>query len=470
MVKEAALIAHLLRRAAFGSTGKQLEEYVSKGYEATVDELLDFPSDPSHIPDSVIRRYHTESSAMMGPVGAPVTWLYRLVSTEAPLQEKMALFWHGVFATATSKINTGKPIMEQVSMLRQHGLGRLPELLVRLSKDPAMIYWLDNHENHAGSINENFGRELLELFSMGVGNYTENDIKEAARAFTGWTIENLEYVKVKTERDSAWPYGKNSWRFEYLPDDHDNGNKQFLGHEGKFNGEDIVEIICEQPATARFISRHLYNFFVADEVPVAQWAYTPPKDPEAIQILSDAYFEGGASIKYMLRVLFNSDFFKAENCWFAKIKSPVDLVVGVLRMTNEFQYPEREMFDMSSRLTFMGQQLMNPPSVEGWHGGNEWIESGTLVERVNFSTEKVGNQNTPGIQELLAYLSSKGIHADDAQGLVDECLTALGEIKVDDDERSALLDHASKSPGCSFEDKALSLLRVIASSPEFQRC
>ena len=135
-----------------------------------------------------------------------------------------------------------------------------------------MIIWLDNQDNHKGAINENYGRELLELFSMGVGNYTEEDIKECARAFTGWTIANRQYMEMRSQRDSDWPYGRISWHFEFHPEDHDYDEKTFLGETGNFNGEDIVDIICKQPATARFIARHLYSFFVADEPPVPRVA------------------------------------------------------------------------------------------------------------------------------------------------------------------------------------------------------
>ena len=191
-----------------------------------------------------------------------------------------------------------------------------------------MIIWLDNQDNHKGAINENYGRELLELFSMGVGNYTEQDIKECARAFTGWTIANREYMELRSQRDSDWPYGRISWHFEFHPEDHDDGEKEFLGQRGNFNGEDIVDIICQQPATARFISRHLYSFFVADEPPVPEWPYTPPADEKAIDALSRAYFDSGYDVGAMLRVLFNSDFFKDAGARYRKVKSPVELVPG----------------------------------------------------------------------------------------------------------------------------------------------
>ena len=158
---------------------------------------------------------------------------------------------------------------------------------------------------------------------MGVGNYTEDDVRQCSRAFTGWTIRNAAHHAVRTAQDSVWPYGRLDWQYEYLPDDHDDGEKLFLGHRGAFDGEDVINIICEQPATARFISRHLYNYFVADEPQVPAWETVPPRDPAAIDTLVNAYFESGGDVRAMLRTLFNSDFFKSAR--FAKIKSPSEL-------------------------------------------------------------------------------------------------------------------------------------------------
>ena len=181
-----------------------------------------------------------------------------------------------------------------------------------------MLYYLDNIENHKGAVNENYGRELLELFSLGVGmdgevNYTEDDVKACARAFTGWNLAPTLPV---------FPYERTAFQFRYDPADHDDGEKTFLGETGAWNGEDIVDIICKQPAAARFVSRKLYDWFVADEPPVPAWRLTEPRDMEAIKALEKAYFDSGYEIGAMLRALFTSDFFKAEASHFAKVKSP----------------------------------------------------------------------------------------------------------------------------------------------------
>ena len=233
------LVAHLMRRAGFGATSAELDHLAELDYDELVDSLID-PSDTSWIGEHLVRRFHHEQSGMMSAYGPGEYWLYRMVTTKAPLIEKMTLFWHAIFATGYPKVIHGKVLSNQIEMFRRNCMGTLDDLLVQLSKDPAMIIWLDNQENHNGSINENYGRELLELFSMGVGNYSEDDIKEAARAFTGWTIGNTDYMVLRSERDSDWPYGRIAWHFEFKEDDHDYGEKEFLGQRGNFDGDEIA--------------------------------------------------------------------------------------------------------------------------------------------------------------------------------------------------------------------------------------
>ena len=263
-----ALMAHLMRRAGFGATRGQLESYVAKGYEATVEELLN-PEAQEPVDRLELLRYHPWSwkpGTIQGTGHA--TWLYHMVNTKAPLQEKMSVFWHGIFATGVSKVDHWDEILDMIDMLREKGMGSYKDILMAIAQDPAMIYWLDNNENHADAPNENWGRELLELFSMGVGNYTEEDVFECSRAFTGWTI---------TPKLPRFPMGRFDWYFEFREDDHDEDEKSFLGYTGNFNGEDIIDIICKQPATSRFIARHLYNFFVADEAQVPAWQRVAPR-------------------------------------------------------------------------------------------------------------------------------------------------------------------------------------------------
>ena len=463
--RDVELIAHLMRRAGFGATRDELEAFSERGYEDTVNDLV-HPTDTSWAGSYLVRRFHYEQSGMMTPHGAPAYWLYRLITTKAPLYEKMALFWHGIFATGYPKVIHGKALSDQIRAFRRHGMGKLDDLLLELAKDPAMIVWLDNQENHKDAINENWGRELLELFSMGVGNYSEDDIKECARAFTGWTLGNTEYMVLRSMRDSDWPYGRLAWRFEYRPEDHDDGEKTFLGQTGDFDGADIIRIICEREATARFIARHMYHFFVADEPPVPSWPYTPPRDPDAIDALTQAYFDSGHDIRAMLDVLFNSDFFKSEDIRYEKVKGPAEFVAGVLRLTGEFDRPRREILDRYFQMNFMGQMLTNPPSVEGWHQGVEWIDTGTLIERINFASEQFGDTAKPGVRAMVRDIMSQDSDPS-PDALVEMCLDRLGAIAISDDTREILLQIANQGP--HSQDKIAQILRLTTATHEFQR-
>ncbi|MCX8278470.1 MAG: DUF1800 domain-containing protein [Dehalococcoidia bacterium] len=468
------LMAHLMRRAGFGASRGRLDELVEQGYDETVENLLSAIDRPTRMTDNLIRRYHPEYSGMMGNQSPSGNWMYRMVSTDAPLREKVGLMWHGMFATGYSKLANGKVLHDQIRMFERHGMGSFKNLLMELSRDPAMIVWLDNSENHNGSVNENYGRELLELFSMGVGNYTEHDVKEAARAFTGWTIGNTEYMTLKSARDSVWPYGRLSFHFEYKEDDHDNGEKEFLGHKGNLNGEDIVDIICDQPATAAFLSRHMYSFFVADEPPVPEWPYKEPRDPEAIAALSKVYFDSDYNIEEMLRFLFKSDFFKSEQARYQRVKSPAELVAGVLRLTGEFNRPKVDMNPTNLQSTYMGQWLLNPPSVEGWHWGTEWIDSGALVERVNFASERLGNIESPGVQTLIDRILSDSNGGLNAEDLVERALDELSVADISEKTRSALVEFAKTQvnqldSGNAGPEQVANVLKLVGATPEFQR-
>ena len=303
--QDIALMAHLMRRAGFGAPYAELERRVAAGYEATVEELL-HPEAQPEVDTDIMMRYKTEWVSKAGLEGQQEEWTYRMINTKRPLEEKISLFWHGIFCTGHAKCENPRQQEFEIDMFRRDGMGKVSDLLLGLSSDPAMVFFLDNCMSHKGAINENWGRELLELFSMGVGmdgkpNYTEDDVKEAARAFTGWTVANAM---------PRYPYGRYQAKFIYDPSDHDEGEKTFLGETGNFNGEDIIAIIAKQPATARFIARHLYNFFVADEPQVPAWQHTPPRDPELIKMLEDEYFRTNSDIRSMLRVLFNAEGFK----------------------------------------------------------------------------------------------------------------------------------------------------------------
>ncbi len=461
--EDIASIAHLMRRAGFGASRQELEERAAKGYEATVEDLL-HPEEQPPIDDDILYRSMPGYEGALGPPINQAEWVYRMVNTQRPLEEKLALFWHQLFATGNSKVDNPPEITQQIAMFRRQALGSFRDLLVELAKNPAMIWWLDNNGNHSGAINENWGRELLELFSMGVGNYSEDDIKDASRAFTGWTIEP------KIPRN---PLGRFYWNFEYRAEDHDDGEKNFLGHSGRLNGEDIIDIVVKQPATARFLARHLYNFFVADEPQVPSWNINPPNDPDAVDQLVAAYDESDGDLRSMMRLLFNSDFFK--NARFARVKSPAELVVSTVKMAGNYQGPRPGFNMLAMECNWQGQELLNPPSVESWHTGGEWIDGGALVRRVNFAAGLMGDTSLPGIRAMVAELRQRGV--SEPEEFVDACLDIVGPLEFSEATHSELLDQATEDGGLSWdteedseksEQKIGVMLALIAASRDFQ--
>ena len=300
---------------------------------------------------------------------------------------------------------------------------------------------------------------------MGVGNYSEQDIKNAGRAFTGWTC---------AQPIPLYPYGFYPTSFVYRAEDHDDSVKTFLGETGRFNGEDIVNIIVKQPATARFIARHLYNFFVADEPQVPAWSSTPPQDPQAIDALVQAYFDASGNIRAMLRVLFNADFFKQAR--FQKVKSPAEFIVGTVKLAGTYRFPEPGLLSLPAASNAMGQSLLNPPTVEGWHTGKEWIDGGTLNERVNFAVNELADATKPGVQSVVSRLSATE-QVLSPEACVDQCLELVGPLTVSSSTRQGLIRAVARDGALQFGTAAqrqastgriARLLQLIVAIPEYQ--
>ncbi len=277
-------------------------------------------------------------------------WGRRMLLSERPLEEKLTLFWHGHFATGNTKVRDARMMERQNSMLRANARGNIRDLLLGILKDPAMLVYLDNGENVKDHPNENFGRELLELFTLGVGNYTEHDIREASRAFTGWTNDVLEF------------------RFDQTQ--HDYGTKTFLGRTGLFDGTDIIDIILEQPAAAEFIAAKLYRYFVREELAVELRV-------ELGAILRDRDYE----LEPLLTRIFLSRDFYSPPSYATQIKAPVQLVVSTYRKMGLRELPTIP--DFNQLTAGLGQTLFNPPNVAGWAGGRAWITPGSLMQRGN---------------------------------------------------------------------------------------
>ena len=277
-------------------------------------------------------------------------WAERMLDTNRPLQEKMAMFWHGHFATAQNKVRDYRKMLLQIETFERHAAGNFGELLVAVAQDPGMLHYLDAGVNVKGAANENFAREVMELFTMGVGNYTERDVREAARAFTGWNFLNLDFV-VNEEQ-------------------HDDGPKTFLGRTGNFDGVDVLRIILEQPATAEYVAAKIYRFFVRENPP-------PALQAELGAVLRDAGYE----LRPLLRTLFLSRDFYGEASYGAHVKGPVEHVIAMLKQLGAPDVPGVPDFNRTT--IALGQHLLNPPSVAGWAQGRSWITPALLQERGN---------------------------------------------------------------------------------------
>ena len=435
------LMGHLMRRAAFGAHALELEELAEKGYDAVVDELLH----PERIPrpdEDLLERYHVEHSDEEQNKWTAARWMYRMVSSPRPLEEKLALMWHGVLAVGVSKVGNNPMMRSYYEVMRDYGIGKFDVLLKQISRNPAMLYWLDQQMNHGDAVNENYGRELLELFSMGVGNYTEDDVRACARAFTGWT---------KSQTIPRYPSGYYDSKYVYLDADHDHGEKEFLGETGNFNGDDIIDIIARQPATAKFVAQELYSFFVSDD-----------SDERAVEVLAEAYTCSGYEIRAILDVLFRSEFFK--EAMFKRVKCPAELVAGTLRITDEHRDPyDFGLKPASETTSLMGQKLLDPPTVEGWHTGREWIDSSFMIERVNFASERLSNQDSKGFRHIAQRISDNRSSITPVE-LLDDCAYELGAMVLNEITRDTIIEELGLSAEilCGTEAEMIAFRGTIA--------
>jgi uncharacterized protein (DUF1800 family) len=446
-------MAHLLRRAGFGATRDQIDQYVARGYEETVEDLLN-PSHGQPEDQDLMDRYFIASVEARSVGHADPQWSWRLATSKKPLEEKIALFWHSLLAVGGIKLDHGLEMLTEIDLFRRVGLGSFRTILVEISQNPGMMYWLDNQNSHRGAPNENYGRELLELFSMGIddmgeGDYTEDDVKSAARAFTGWA-----------SKPTPPPFflGPFPMEFRFDASDHDDGEKLFLGETGNFNGEDIIDIIVKRRATARFIAMRLYLYFVSDE-----------PDNQEIERLTDVFQETDGDIRSILRAIFNSDHFKSAAVRFRKVKSPAELVFGAARLTDRFDIPDMDSSLLANQSLYMGQHLLNPPGVEGWHEGEEWVDSGSLIERINFAASEVGRVDTPGIRRMIELVEIAG---DDLQPeeFVEACLDAMGSIDLGAGSKEVLIDHVKQNDSMSSADRTVEMFQLIVSTPDYQYC
>lgn len=422
-------VAHLLRRAGFGGDYSQIEELLKLGPDRAIDRLLNF--DPE-----ALTRFEQQVTDLKADLGErddiKAWWIYRIYYSPAPLQEKMTLFWHNHFATSMQKVRAPELMVQQNDLFRKHALGNFQRLVLEVSKDPAMIQWLDNSNNLKGKPNENYARELMELFTIGIGHYTEQDIKEAARAFTGWQMDFTG--------------------FYFNPEQHDFGEKSFMGQTGPFNGGDIIRIIMQQPAASEFIARKLFQFL----------AYDSPDDAtvkELASILVTSRYE----IRPLVEKILRSRAFFSEKSMQAQIKSPVEFVVGTPKVL-ELDLDARTAKLLARAAAQMGQNLFEPPSVKGWDGGRAWINTATLLNRQNF-IQQLTQIRAKQLVELRQKLNVDEREPDRALDLYAQ---AILQRPLSEKDRTALMPYMEKIGADADPGAWRALTYQILSLPQYQ--
>ncbi len=422
------LAAHLYRRAGFGATSSELDQAVTAGMAATIHRLCtpQLPTDDFTSTSDLLAQRATTSDV----TDLAGWWLYRMLRTNDPLLEKLTLFWHGHFATSASKVTQLGMMLDQNQLLRAGGRGRFESLVSGISRDPAMLNYLDSTSNRRIHPNENYARELMELFTLGVGHYTETDIKELARAFTGWEILGD--------------------RFHFDSSQHDTGVKTFLGRSGNFNGDEAVRVVLEQPAAPRFIARKLLRFFVCDE----------PAAPDAlVEPLAKQLRAADFQIAPVLATLFRSNLFFSEAAIGRKIKSPVELAVGLLRSLGA----TTSLTLLARGVAKLGLALFQPPNVKGWDGGRMWVNSSTLLGRTNLVGQILAAGETRYDRGHLAAVAGDETRPEK---VVDHLLGLLVAVPVPAEARSALVSLAGE-PG--ERDRTFGrVIHSISALPEFQ--
>jgi uncharacterized protein (DUF1800 family) len=437
-------VGHLYRRAAFGATYAELEEGLKAGPERTLDRLLQGGPGQEDFDAKTLALAHTIANGNNGPQ-ARAWWLYRMLYSPHPLREKLTLFWHNHFATRNSKVRNAGFMLGQYELMRRHALGNFATLLQEMSKDPAMMVWLDTRDSKKGNPNENYARELMELFSLGLGHYTEKDIREAARAFTGWEIRGNE------------PY--------FNAAQHDSGEKTVLGQTGHWKGEDIVRICLEQKSAPAFLVTKIYRFLVSETIPAT---------PELIEPLATQFKNSGYDFGALVRTILHSNLFFSTTVYRTRIKSPVDFALGIVRALEG----RIGTTALAAALEGLGQNLFDPPSVKGWDGGPAWLNGQTLLSRQNLalaltSTEdlRFGSRTDPA-----ALAEKHGKKSD--EDLVDFFLRLFLQGDVPTEARDRLLDYQHRAHKQTVpvywtardaaEHRVRALCHLVLTLPEFQ--
>jgi uncharacterized protein (DUF1800 family) len=440
-------VGHLYRRAAFGATWSELENGLHAGPDQTLDLLLkggpprkDFDTQCAEMAESITR-------ASNGQL-ARAWWVYRMLLSPHPLREKLTLFWHNHFATSNAKVNNAGFMLGQYELLNRYALGNFRTLLQEISKDPAMMVWLDTSLSKKGMPNENYARELMELFSLGIGHYTEKDIREAARAFTGWEIQQGKAV--------------------FNPAQHDDGEKIVLNQKGNWTGADIVRICLEQKSTPSFIVGKLYRFLISETVPVTSELL----EPLARQFRASDY-DFGALVETMLR----SNLFFSSAVYRTRIKAPIDFALGIARSLEA----RTGTTSLATALESLGQNLFYPPSVKGWDGGPAWLNAQTLLFRQNLALTLSSSEDKDprdGVRRPAPVLLAQKYDKKTDSELVDFFLRLFLQYDASPDSRARLLNYQERAHQLAtpvywteqdaLEHRVRTLCHLVLTLPEYQ--
>jgi uncharacterized protein (DUF1800 family) len=416
---ERVRVSHLLRRAGFGATPGELDRYVAMGASGATKTLLNYHAVSNTALEAQLPTIDFSGARPAATAGAiQGWWLQRIAQTARPLEEKMTLFWHGLLTSGLDKAGP-QQLFTQNQLFRTHALGSFDDLLKAVSKDPAMMVYLDTETNRKGKPNENYARELMELFTTGIGHYSETDVQESARAFTGWTLIGGKQLRYTT--DSI-----------FMPRLHDAGLKTFMGKTGNFTGDNIVDMLVPLRATAERLSTRLFAFL----------AYPNP-EREIVAHLADVFQQQRYNVGAVVSEILNMDAFYSEKAYRALVKSPAELVAQTIKATGA---DERSYILAAQAMAPMGQVLFYPPNVAGWPGGTSWINSSTLLSRINF-----GNAAALRMRASLPSLS------------LDQLTHSLVDGNLSPSTNEALATYAQQHP-----TEQSGLLSMVMATPEFQ--
>jgi uncharacterized protein (DUF1800 family) len=479
------MLEHILRRMGFGASPQEMQAWSAMNPSTVMDRLLNYENEPSNVDTRIGDPAYVNITTQTGRPFSPNTlindarqrWLFRMIHSARPFEEKMALFWHNHFATAYSKIAgaigqeratramdndpaslAGSP-PGQIQLFRQHATGSFRDLLLAVSKDAAMIYWLDMQLNTRARPQENFGREIMELFSMGVGNYTEADVYAAARVFTG---VNWQVVGDRADVNNSY------YTYQFRPNDHDANAKEFTfaiypdgsrviaarpAAQGEQDMADLVAAVARHPATARRLALRLYKFFITE---------TSEPDQTIINSMTAVYLSTNTSIKAMLRQLFVSSAFRNQANFFQRYSWPVEFVVRAIKETGWQGYSVNNAL---TPLANMGQQLYEPPDVNGWEPGPSWFSTSSMLQRMNFSAALAQNQRFNLARDAQPHRASP-------DRVLEYVLSRFQNMGFHSGAQAAMADYLRTAPwtgsDAQLQQKVPGLARLIVGSGEYQ--